>query len=36
MIWRTREAYRWTTWLGRRTETTDADDVVVDPFFEAH
>jgi type VI secretion system protein ImpH len=26
----------WTTWLGRRTETTDADDVVVDPFFEAH
>ena len=26
----------WTTWLGRRQAVTDADDVVVDPFFQAH
>ena len=26
----------WTTWLGRRRAVTDADDVVVDPFFQAH
>lgn len=26
----------WTTWLGRRPEPGDADDVVIDPFFSAN